>query len=122
MQSKRDDHQAGEEGGQELVAMPIIVGEVVAMVFQGIVGFIFNLPAAPPGDDRGLNRGGGERMIRDKTVRVDDLAGPFHGSGQFHPIHMQRVIPSPERDVTGPLIEVEFPAAIPEDADGFGLE
>ena len=58
-------------------------------------------------------------MIRDKTVGIDDLAGALHGNGQIHPIDAQRVISSPEWDVTAPLIELEFPASVPEDSEGY---
>ena len=84
--------------------MPIIVREVVSMIFQGIMRFIFNLPSAAPGGDNRLNRGGGQGMIRDKTIGVHDFAGPFHGGGQVHPIDVEGVIPRSERDVASPLI------------------
>src|SRR6266508_4430761 len=42
---ERQHHQHGKHDGEMLRAMPVIVLEVVALIFQGIKRLIFNLPA-----------------------------------------------------------------------------
>jgi len=48
-----NDHQR-ESDGQIVVAMPKVVLKVIALILEGVVGLIFNLPAgAAPAHQRG---------------------------------------------------------------------
>lgn len=46
---KGEKHQEGEVGGEVADAVAVIVFKVVALVFERVEGFIFNLPACPTG-------------------------------------------------------------------------
>jgi hypothetical protein len=48
---KGQDDEAGQQRRQMLLAVAVVVLEVVTLGFQGVVVFIFDLPAATPGLD-----------------------------------------------------------------------
>ena len=43
--NKRQHHQMHEHGSQMLVAVTEIMFEVIALVFEGVEGFVFDFPA-----------------------------------------------------------------------------
>jgi len=45
---KGQHHQDGQDGGEMLLPMSIVMFEMIALVLERIEGFILNLPAAAP--------------------------------------------------------------------------
>jgi hypothetical protein len=85
-------HEQGEDGGEIFGAVPIVVLEMVALIFEGVEGFVLDLPAGATGARDLFNRGFGEREIG--HPRPDGLfprtVGPF--AAQEIDRHVNRAI------------------------------
>ncbi len=44
---KGKHHQYGKVDGEVLFAMPVVMFKMIALIFEGVEGFIFNLPTRP---------------------------------------------------------------------------
>src|SRR5208282_4252369 len=67
--------EGGEDGGQVLLAVSEIVFEVIALCFQDVEAFVFDLPARPSAGrqfDDGVAVGG---QVSDEAVAIGHLAG-----------------------------------------------
>ena len=45
---KGQHHEGDKDGAEEFLTKPIVVFQIVALIFQGIEGFIFHFPAGTP--------------------------------------------------------------------------
>ena len=67
--------EGGEDGGQVLFAVAEVVFEVIALCFQDVEAFVFDLPARPSAGrqfDDGVAVGG---QVSDEAVAIGHLAG-----------------------------------------------
>ncbi len=70
-------HQASEHGSEVLAAMPKVVFELVALVFQGVEGFVFHFPAGTGHGYQFWELIGVYGQVRYPSIVIEYLAGAF---------------------------------------------
>ena len=114
--------QAGQQGRQVLLAVPVVVLEVVALGLQGVVVLVLDLPAAAPGLDDLRHVAVAQRQVGRKGVAVQHLA-LRRGGGEFAPVDFHRVVRVAQRDRRGiavgvGLVALAGPAGAHHGVDG----
>lgn len=82
--------------------MAVIVFEVVALGLEDMVVLVLDLPAGPTSRHDGLDSLGGQVMVGDKGMVIEDFAGRFMGNGQVAPVDQQGLLASPQ----GQFVEI----------------
>lgn len=80
MQQVGEHNQRGQQRGQELFAMAVVMLEAIAIGFQRIVVFIFNFPPCTPRsgyfrDVGAINRQGGGKRISVQHLSIVRAGG-----------------------------------------------
>ena len=89
---KGEEEQRQEDVGQMLVTVAIVVFEVVAVIFEDIDAFVFNLPATASTLDHRGYRLLIDGVVGGPTVMIELFAGIGVANGDFAPVNQQWVL------------------------------
>ena len=78
-----------------LLTVTEVMVQVVASIFEDIIALIFGLPAGPTRRNNRFNRIFINMIIGDKGIEIQLLAGIFTSEGQFTPVDVKSILPSP---------------------------
>ncbi len=97
--------EGGQEGGEIFLTVAEVVGQRVALSFQGIVVFILHLPAGAPGPYDVGDVCFGDRVRGGKGVFINDLA-VIPGGGQLAPVDLEGPLAIAQRHLMGETVDI----------------
>ena len=102
--------------------MAVVMFEVIAFGFQGIVVLVLDVPAGSSGLHDGLHSSTIQVVLRRKRMAIQEGAVSFFRDGEFTPIDPQRVCTLTQGDVVGIAIGGDGAKAPIPTTDGELLE
>ena len=114
----RSEVQRESHGCQVRLTMAVVMCEVIACGFPGIVVLVLDVPAGSSGLHDGLHRRTIPVVRRRQRMAIQEGAVSFVRDGEFTPIDPQRVFPLTPGDVVGRALGVEGAKAPMPTTDG----
>ena len=87
--------------------MAVVMLEMIAFGFQGVVVLVLDFPPGSSGLHDGLHIGVLQGVLRRKCIVIQDGAVGFFGDGQFTPIDPQGIFALAQGDLVGIPIGVD---------------
>ena len=84
-----------------LFAMAVVMLEMIAFGFEGVVVLVLDFPAGSSGLHDGLHIGVIQGVRRRKGIAIQDGAVGFFGDGQFTPLDPQGILAFAQGDLVG---------------------
>jgi|GEM_PF-2512354 len=107
MEQESQQDESGQQRGQVLFAMTVIVFKILAFGLQRIIVFIFYFPATAATGNNDFHIRIGNLKVGGKCILIEDLP-VFFGNSQLHPADCQGIFTVAQRHLAGVLISVDF--------------